>query len=293
LSRHVAIVTGASRGIGAAIAQRLAADGIAVLAVARSRRPGDATYAGSLEETVDLIKKQGGTAAALAADLADPGFDRASIIRFAESELGAPPDILVNNVAAARHFDMTFERMTGDQFRITLEVNVWAGWEIAIQALPGMRSRGAGWILNISSGGARPRLGPPFEVTPYIHGQCLYAGSKAMVDRVTTGAAYELYDYGIAVNALAPEGPVATENAVTVAHVRASRSEPLETMAEAALALCTGDPRSLTGRVAQSLSLLVELDRPVRTLDGRGLVEGWQPRQIPPERLRPPYLVMR
>jgi NAD(P)-dependent dehydrogenase (short-subunit alcohol dehydrogenase family) len=113
-----------------------------------------------------------------------------------------------------------------------------------------------------------------------------------MIDRVTTGAASELFDQGIAVNALAPEGPVATENAVTVAGVDASQSEPLETMAEAALALCTGDPRLLTGRVAQSLSLLVELGRPVRTLDGGSLLDGWQPEQIPRERLRPHYLVM-
>jgi citronellol/citronellal dehydrogenase len=293
LSPHVAIVTGASRGIGAAIAQRFASEGMAVLAVARSRWPGNRRYAGSLDETVDLIRQRGGTAAAMTADLADQSVDRASILRFAESELGAPPDVLVNNAAAERHFDITFEHMNGAQFRTTLEVNVWAGWELAIHALPGMRSRGAGWILNISSGGARPRIGPPFQETPYIHGQCLYAGSKAMVDRVTTGAAYELYDYGIAVNALAPEGPVATENAVTVAHVSVAKSEPLETMAEAALALCTGDPRALTGRVAQSLSLLVELGRAVRTLDGKGLLQGWQPEEIPPERLRPPYLVMR
>jgi NAD(P)-dependent dehydrogenase (short-subunit alcohol dehydrogenase family) len=185
-----------------------------------------------------------------------------------------------------------YESMTAELFRRTLEVNVWAGWELAIHALPGMRRRGAGWILNISSGGARPRLGPPFASHPLIHGQCLYAGSKAMVDRVTTGAASELFDQGIAVNALAPEGPVATENAVTVAGVDASQSEPLETMAEAALALCTGDPRLLTGRVAQSLSLLVELGRPVRTLDGGSLLDGWQPEQIPRERLRPHYLVM-
>jgi NAD(P)-dependent dehydrogenase (short-subunit alcohol dehydrogenase family) len=230
-------------------------------------------------------------AAAMAIDLADPSIDRGEIVRRAAAEFGEPPDILVNNAAAARHFDITYDRMTGPHFRQTLEVNVWAGWEIAVHALPGMRLRGAGWILNITSGGARPRVGPPFKPTPHIHGQCLYAGSKAMIDRVTTGSAYELYDDGVAVNALAPEGPVATENAMTVAKVTSAASEPVETMAEAALALCTGDPRKLTARVAQSLSLLVELGRPVRSLDGKVLVEGWQPDQIPPGRLRPAYLV--
>jgi NAD(P)-dependent dehydrogenase (short-subunit alcohol dehydrogenase family) len=111
-----------------------------------------------------------------------------------------------------------------------------------------------------------------------------------MLDRLTTGAAMELYDDNIAVNALAPEGAVATDNAKTVAGVRDDWSEPMETMAEAALALCSGDPRELTGRVTSSLSLLVELQRPVRTLDGRAEVPGWQPHAIDPARLVRPYL---
>jgi hypothetical protein len=61
-------------------------------------------------------------------------------------------------------------------------------------------------------------------------------------------------------------------------------------MAEATLALCSGDPRVLTGRVTTSLSLLVELGRPVWSLDGRALVDGWQPAQIDPRRLVPSYL---
>ena len=58
--------------------------------------------------------------------------------------------------------------------------------------------------------------------------------------------------------------------------------EPLDTMAEAALALCTGDPDRLTGRIDYSLQLLVELQRPVRDLHGEALVEGWQPADLPP-----------
>jgi hypothetical protein len=56
--------------------------------------------------------------------------------------------------------------------------------------------------------------------------------------------------------------------------------------------LCTGEPQALTGRVAYSLSLLVELGRPVRTLDGAALLEGWQPGEIDGARLGRPYLVM-
>jgi len=288
---HVAIVTGASRGIGRAIAQRLAADGIRVAAVSRTLRPGDGSYSGSLEETVAGIEAAGGSAIAIAADLADPSLDRSEIVAAAANGLGADVDIVVNNAAGVRNFDLTFENMTAEMFRQTLEVNVWAAWELAMLAVPGMRRRGAGWILNISSQGASPRIGPPFQNGPPIFGQCLYGGSKAMLDRVTTGAAAELWADGIAVNTLAPEGAVATENAMTVANVTAAQSEPLETMAEAALALCTADPREVTGWVTYSLSLLVELGRSVRTLDGSGLVSGWQPDEIDPARLTGGYLI--
>jgi NAD(P)-dependent dehydrogenase (short-subunit alcohol dehydrogenase family) len=111
-----------------------------------------------------------------------------------------------------------------------------------------------------------------------------------MLDRFTTGAAMELHDSCIAVNALAPEGAVATENAKAVAGIRDDHAEPMETMAEAALALCTGDPKELTGLVTSSLSLIVARAIPVHTLDGRRLLDGWQPDQIDRRRLVPPYL---
>ncbi len=286
----MAIVTGGSRGIGRAIAQRLAAEGARVAVTARTLRPGEGVYEGSLEETVDTIRADGGTAIPLVADLADTAFDRGEIVRATADTFGDPVDILVNNAAAARHFELTFDRMTAANFHEQLEVNVWAAWDLALHALPGMRTRGAGWIVNISSRGAAPKVGPPFALPKMVAGQCLYGSSKAMLDRLTTGAAAELWDENIAVNALAPEGAVATENARTVAGVGAAHSEPLETMAEATLALCTDDPRVVTGRVATSLSLLVELDRPVWSLDGTSLLDGWQPAEIDPARLVPSYL---
>ncbi|MFB9318316.1 SDR family NAD(P)-dependent oxidoreductase [Cryptosporangium minutisporangium] len=286
---HVAVVTGASRGIGRAIARRLAADGIAVAAAGRSLRPGDGTLAGSLEETVDQIHADGGRAVAIPFDLADRQADRAQILSRAADAFGAPVDIVVNNAAAERNFDQRFPDMTRDAFWRAVETNVWAAWELAAAAVPGMRQRGAGWILMISSSQAGPRLGPPFPPNP-TYGAALYGGTKAMIDRITTGAAMDLYDDGIAVNALAPEYQIATENAQRVAGVRADEAEPEETIAEAALALCTGDPAVLTGRIAYNLSLLVELNRPVHTVDGRALLPGWQPDDIDPSRLRTPYL---
>jgi citronellol/citronellal dehydrogenase len=286
---HVAVVTGASRGIGRAIARRLAAEGVAVAAVSRSMRSGDGKLAGSLEETVTQIRGDGGRAMAIQCDLADVTGNRRDIVDAACAEFGAPVDIVVNNAAAARHFELLFADMNRRAFCEAIQTNVWAAWELAAAAVPGMRERGAGWILNISSSQAGPRLGPPFADNP-TNGAALYGGTKAFIDRITTGAAMDLYHDNIAVNALAPEYQVATDNALTVAGVRKDNSEPEETIAEAALALCTGNPKTLTGQIAYNLSLLVELDRPVRTLDGRSLLPGWQPRDIDPTRLRVPYL---
>lgn len=288
-AQHVALVTGASRGIGRAIARRLAADGIAVAAASRSLRAGDGSLAGSLEETVAQIRADGGTAVAIAVDLSDPAADRAGLVARAGEELGAPVDILVNNAAIARDFARTYPLMTREAFFTAVETNVWAGWELAIAAVPGMRERGAGWILSISSSQAGPRKGPPFAPN-VTNGATLYGATKAMIDRITTGGAMELHVDNIAVNALAPEFQVATENARKVAGVQTADSEPEETIAEAALALCTGDPQKLTGRIAYNLSLLVELGRAVHTLDGRSLLPGWQPANIHAERLRVPYL---
>ena len=108
-----------------------------------------------------------------------------------------------------------------------------------------------------------------------LGGACIYGGTKAFLDRITTGAAEELYEDNIAVNALSPTGPVKTPLSATChPRLRPEDWEPMETMVEAALALCSGDPRELTSRVAYSLPLLVELARPVRTLDGVALLDS-------------------
>jgi citronellol/citronellal dehydrogenase len=156
---------------------------------------------------------------------------------------------------------------------------VWAYWDLAHAVIPGMREQGQGWLLCISSRQAAPRPSPvATTVRSRLGGACLYGGTKAFLDRITTGAAEELYEDNIAVNALAPTGPVRTPLSATVTPELGDDDwEPMETMVEAAVALCSGNPKELTSRIAYSLPLLVELDRPVRTLDGRSLFDGWQP----------------
>jgi NAD(P)-dependent dehydrogenase (short-subunit alcohol dehydrogenase family) len=144
-----------------------------------------------------------------------------------------------------------------------------------------MLEREQGWILNMSSQTAVIPTGPPFPAThPARHGT-MYGGTKALLNRWTASLAVEVVDAGIAVNTLAPQAAAATELLVEYSDLDEAAYEPLETMAEASLALCSAGPRVLTGRVATSLELLCELDRPVRTLDGSALMDGWQPDDLP------------
>lgn len=285
--QHLAIVTGSSRGIGRAMARRLASAGIAIAAVSRTMRPGDGQLAGSLEETVSLIHAAGGIAHPFPVDLARRDLDRASLVAEIEETMGLPVDILINNAAAARQHGKSFLDADRAIFEDAIETNVWNTWDLMKAVVPSMRARGAGWIVNLSSRMASPRVGPPYAPHPLLGG-VLYGTTKAAIDRLSTGAAMELHADNIAVNTLAPNRGVATENAANF--VPGWPSEPEETIAEAALLLCTGDPQTLTGRVGYSLPLLKEFNRPVHTLDGQELVPGWQPNDIAEESLLPEYL---
>lgn len=284
-----ALVTGASRGIGRAIAQRLAAEGARVAVVGRSTsRAGERTLEGSVEETAEVITQAGGFAIPMVADIGSPAA-RARLAADAPEMLGGPVTVLVNCAAGDRHFDLRFDTTPESAFNATMNVNVWAAWHLAALLVPGMREAGRGWILNVSSRQAAPRPGPPFP-THQHGGACLYGASKAMLDRVTSGAAMDLYQDNIAVNSLAPEAAVLTEHAALVATIDDDHIEPVETFVTAALALLTAQPRSRTGRVAYSLSLIKELGEPVHTIDAKSLLPGWQPRDIDDRRLFAGYL---
>src|SRR5690606_8103702 len=126
-----------------------------------------------------------------------------------------------------------------------------------------MRERGTGWMVNLTSFAAETPPGPPFPTNLVARQGAGYGSSKAALNRLTVSVAVELHPHGVAVNALAPQSAIATPHLVAEGRVPTERFEPMETMAESALALATCDPGTLTGRVCRSLELLVELRRPV------------------------------
>ncbi len=265
LDGKVALVTGASRGIGAAIATRFAAEGAAVAVTARTldehpRLPG------SLHETVAAIERGGGRATAIAADLADTAA-RAEIVPQVEAALG-PVDVLVNNAAAA--FYLPIDDFPQKRRRLLFELNVHAPVDLCLAVLPRMRREHRGWIVNVSSVTSRhPKAG---VALPPTAAATMYGASKAALERFTTGLAAETYADGIAVNSVAPVAAVRTPGAQALVgelmDARPDLVEPVEVLVEAVLALATCEPGALSGRVVLSQTFLDEIARPVKNLDG-------------------------
>lgn len=275
LDGKIAVVTGASRGIGAAIAQRLGAEGATVVCAARTLEDAGEHLPGTLRDTVRLIEANGGKAVAIQCDITS-ALSRAALIDETLRQFGHV-DILVNNAALAQF--ATIETTTNEQLHHEFEADVFAPFDLSQRVLPGMRERKWGRIVNISSAMAEIPAGPPYPVHHRFFGQVLYGTTKMALNRLSTGMAAELEETGIAVNTLAPVAAVFTPGVAALLEKAAlDRSnplwveEPVEAMAEAALALCLVDPMVTSGRNVYSLRYLEEIGRAIHTLDGRSVL---------------------
>ena len=273
---RVALVTGASRGIGAALAAALAAEGAAVACAARTEQVWDDRLPGTIHDTVDAIRRSGGRAIAVRCDLTvdDDIVDLAATVT---RELG-PVDVLVNNAAltvpgrppaqaapprapaarppspADRAGPPGFLDFPLKGYRRHFEVDVFAAYRLMQLVLPGMIAAGRGAVLNITSDASRrPGEGPwPGAGAP---APFAYGGAKAALEHLTQAVAFEMQPHGVSVNALMPSLPVATPGLVVTSPGTAGQL-PMAGFCEAALRLLAAPAAQVTGRVAYSEDVL-------------------------------------
>ncbi|MAT95256.1 MAG: oxidoreductase [Halioglobus sp.] len=266
LDNKIALVTGASRGIGRALALRLAAEGATVVVAARSLDTAG-QYAGTLRETVNLVESNGGTAHPLVVDLENDADLDTLVSRTVDVAGGL--DILIHSGGKAEYAPTV--DMAQDTFDRTLGHYLRAPFKLYHHAVPEMRKRGGGWIVTLGSVTALPTLRPYDEFSTF-GGATVYAAIKAAVHRMTQGLAAELLADNIAVNTLAPSTAIRTPGAAEYIPEEYP-SERIEYIAETGLALCHRPASERTGLVAYSLHFPHHHKLPVYTLDGRERID--------------------
>lgn len=251
-----AIVTGASRGIGAEIARLFAKEGAQTVCAARTLHKGDHQLEGSLEETVQDIESEGGEATAVAVNISMPE-DCEKLVQTAIDTYGKV-DILVNN--AALTYFIPIKDYPLNRWMRSWAVNFHAPFILSQLALKDMVPRHSGSIVNISSGAA---IGPgrgPYTAPSSLGGTC-YGAEKAALERFSQGLAHEVYEDGISVTCVSPSLVVPTPGTIyhnLVTGPDDPRGEPVELMAKATLLLATEDLSKVSGRVTYSQQILKE-----------------------------------
>jgi NAD(P)-dependent dehydrogenase (short-subunit alcohol dehydrogenase family) len=281
---RVAIVTGASRGIGAALASALAEEGAAVACAARTEQTWNERLPGTIHETVEAIRSRGGRALAVRCDLTIDD-DIVNLVETVSRELG-PVDILVNNAAvtapgrppsrpttapvsepnrsssvastsARPHQSSTrlgFLDFPLKGYRLHFEVDVFSSYRLMQLVLPAMIEMRRGAILNITSDASRRPAEGPWEraggTTTFAYG-----GAKAALEHLTRAVAFEVQSHNIGVNALMPSLPIATPG-LRFQSPDPGEEGPMADFCEAALRLLAAPPSETTGYIAYSEDVL-------------------------------------
>ncbi|HYL38257.1 MAG TPA: SDR family oxidoreductase [Bryobacteraceae bacterium] len=244
LSGRVAIVTGASRGIGKALALRLAREGADVVVAAKSEQSTE-RLPGSIHETADEIRSLGRRAIAVATDVRSEDAIR-NMIERCVSELGRL-DILVNNAGAI--WTRPILETPPKRFDLMLSVNARAAYIACYYALPHMLKQQWGHILNMC-----PRL----STTP-SPGKVAYMISKSGMARLAIGLAAEHVKDNIAANTLWPRTIIESQASINLSIADRSQWRTPEILCDASLAIFAQEPRTSTGREWIDEDALAEL----------------------------------
>ena len=267
LDGKVAIVTGASRGIGKEIALLFAREGAKVVVGARTIEEGSHPLPGSLNTTVDEVRAAGGEITAVACDISE--YENCQALVEETRATYGPVDVLVNN-AALTYFIPLVDFPVRRWLRSTA-VNMHAPFYLSQLCLPDMIAKSDGAIVNISSAAA---VGPgrgPYKPDEIRMGGILYGAEKAALERMSQGLAMEVYEHGVRVSCLSPSQIVPTPGVVF--HKLMDGRDPKDAegpdvLAQATLLLATEPLDKVTGRVCYSQAILKEFGR-------RDEARGW------------------
>ncbi len=245
LEGKVAVVTGGSRGLGAAIGETFAREGAKVVLAARTWEP-HPKIGGTLQQAAARITAAGGTALPVVCNIAN----EADIQNLAKTALAAfgGVDILVNPAAANMQGSMTASSV--QRWDVLMNVNLRAFYVLVTAFLDSMKGRGGGHIISVSPRADRMAGGGSFPGP--------YAFSKESCTRLALLFADELRQHGIAVNCLWPDGTRRTEGMIAMRGPRMPDALSPQLFADAALAIVTKDPKEYTGRTLLDTEALRE-----------------------------------
>ncbi len=204
LQGKVAIVTGASRGIGEAIAHELARAGASVAVCARTTEVKDKRLPGTIDSVAAAIRAEGGKAAGVYMDMREPDSIAAGVAKTVETF--GRLDIVVNNAAIL--VPGTIETVQPRHIDLLWQVDLRGPILLMREAVPHLRSAGGGHIINVSSIAAVFPGPGPYE-NPR-KGSSFYGMAKAGLERLSQSLAGELQEYAISVNVLSPQGVIIT-----------------------------------------------------------------------------------
>jgi citronellol/citronellal dehydrogenase len=239
LTGKVAVITGASRGLGQYCAEGYGREGATVVVAARTENEGDSRLPGTIHETVDLVKGAGGDAMAVTCNVAD--YDSVESLARQVLERFGRIDILMTNAAIqppGRISDIQVKH-----WELEFRVNVHGSFYPIRAFLPAMTEAGSGNIITVSSIAAR-------------RGGSHYGATKRAIESMTIGLADELQEQGIAVNCLRPVAAIDTPGYTMgrpagQPHTRStlSTSAPPDSYVEAAVLFAMQTAESCTGAV--------------------------------------------
>ena len=258
LSGKVALVAGASRGIGADIARYLAAAGAKVGVAARTEVQSDPRLPGTIHSVTEDITGKGGEAIPVLMNLRDGESITAAVAKVVET--WGRLDILVNN--AAIFVPGSLESVQPRHIELTWQVNLRGPILTMREAIPHMRAAGGGHILNLSSRGAIPPGPGPYDPGREPGGfDIFYGPEKSFLEHFSQRQAMSLQPENISVNVLSPDGGVRTPGLIFAQNDRENPDLDFETadaMGKAAVWICEQPANTYTGNVVYDKILVAE-----------------------------------